>query len=77
MRAILLAVVLAGALPGAVTAQTLAQAWVWWRDHDPDRLIRGCSAIIRSGRENPDGLARAFFYAGGRAEGLASVGLAG
>lgn len=64
MRAILLAVILTSALPGEVTAQTLPQAWVWCRDHDPDTLIRGCSAIIRSGRETPENLARAHFNRG-------------
>lgn len=64
MRAIILAVLLASALPGEAAAQTLPQAWAWCRDHDPDRLIRGCSAIIRSGRETVDNLARAYFNRG-------------
>ena len=64
MRAILLAAVLTSALPGAVAAQTLAQQWAWCRDDDPERLIRGCSAVIRSGREPPDILARAFAHRG-------------
>ena len=64
MRAIILAVLLASALPGEATAQTLPQAWAWCRDHDPDTLIRGCSAIIRSGRETPENLARAYFNRG-------------
>ncbi len=64
MRAILLAAVLTIALPGAVAAQTLAQQWAWCRGDDPERLIRGCSAVIRSGREPPDVLARAFAHRG-------------
>jgi tetratricopeptide (TPR) repeat protein len=64
MRAILLALVLAGALPGEAQAQTLRQEWEWCRGRDPDHLIRGCSAIIRSGQEAPDNLARAFFNRG-------------
>ena len=64
MRAIVLAVVLAGTLPEAAAAQTLAQAWTWCRDHDPDRLIRGCSAVIRANKEGPDALARAYFNRG-------------
>ena len=64
MRAILVAAVLLGALPGDALAQTLPEAWTWCRGNDPDRLIRGCSAIIRSGREAPDNLAWAFFNRG-------------
>ena len=64
MRRFLLAAILTGALPCMAEAQSLAQQWAWCRDHDPDRLIRGCSAIIRAGRETPDNLARAFFNRG-------------
>ena len=64
MRAILLVAVLTGALPGAVAAQSLAQQWAWCHDDDSDRLIRGCTAVIRAGRESADDLARAFFNRG-------------
>jgi tetratricopeptide (TPR) repeat protein len=64
MRAILLAVVLASAQPGEATAQTLDQAWAWCRGRDPDHLIRGCTAILKSSRTTPEDLARAFFDRG-------------
>jgi tetratricopeptide (TPR) repeat protein len=64
MRAILLALILAGAVPGGARAQGLAQDWVWCRGRESEHLIRGCSAIIRSGKETPDDLARAFFNRG-------------
>jgi len=57
---LLLAAGLAAALPGVAAAQTLAQQWTLCRGDDDDRLIRGCSAIIRSGRETPENLAVAF-----------------
>lgn len=64
MRAILLAVVLASLLTGEAAAQTLEQAWVWCRGRDPDHLIRGCSAVIRAGKDTRDNLARAYFDRG-------------
>ena len=63
MRRFLLAAILTGALPHVVVAQGLTQQWEWCRGHDPQVLIHGCSAIIRSGRETPD-IARAFFNRG-------------
>jgi tetratricopeptide (TPR) repeat protein len=64
MRAILLAAVLTSAILGEVAAQTLDQQWAWCRDDSPERLIRACSAVIRSGRQTPENLARAFFNRG-------------
>jgi tetratricopeptide (TPR) repeat protein len=64
MRAVLLVAVLAGAWPAQASAQLLAREWAQCRDHDPARLISGCSAIIRSGRETPENVARAFFDRG-------------
>src|ERR1051326_1637442 len=64
MRGILRVGLLASVLAGAAAAQSLAQSWAWCHDDNPDRLIRGCSAIIRSGRETPDNLSRAFFNRG-------------
>jgi tetratricopeptide (TPR) repeat protein len=64
MRRILLAVMLTSALPGAAPAQSLAQQWAWCHDDDSDRLIRGCTAIIRSGHESPDDISRAYFNRG-------------
>src|ERR1700722_2251527 len=63
MRAILLAF-LTSAVLGTATAQTLDQQWAWCRDSFSDRLIRACSAVIRSGRQSPEDLARAFFNRG-------------
>jgi lipoprotein NlpI len=64
MRAIMLGAILTSALSGAASAQSLAQQWVWCHDDDSERLIRGCSGVIRSGRETPGNLARAFFNRG-------------
>jgi tetratricopeptide (TPR) repeat protein len=64
MRAGLLAAILSGALLGPAAAQSLDRQWAWCRDDVPDRLIRACTAVIRSGRENPENLARAFFNRG-------------
>jgi lipoprotein NlpI len=64
MRACLLAAVLAGTWCGAAEAQTLAQQWAWCHDDESDRLIRACTAVIRSGRESPENLAKAFFNRG-------------
>jgi tetratricopeptide (TPR) repeat protein len=64
MRRYLLAAMLTGTLPFVAAAQGLAQQWAWCRGHDPERLIRGCSAIIRSGAESRDNLARAFYDRG-------------
>lgn len=64
MRAILLAVVLTSVFLGVVMAQTLDQQWAWCRDDDSERLIRACTAVIRSGRQTPENLARAFFNRG-------------
>jgi lipoprotein NlpI len=64
MRAIVLAAVLTNALSGAAAAQNLAQQWAWCHDDDSDRLIRGCSAVIRSGHETPENLSRAYFNRG-------------
>jgi tetratricopeptide (TPR) repeat protein len=58
-RAILLAV-LTGAVPGTAAAETLSGQWAWCRGDDDDLEIRGCSAVIRSGRDPPEQLARAF-----------------
>src|SRR3984957_21265658 len=63
MRRFLLAAILTGALSDVAAAQGLTQQWTWCRGHDPQLLIHGCSAIIRSGRETPD-IARAFFNRG-------------
>ncbi len=64
MRAILLVAVLTSAFLGTATAQTLEQQWEWCRDDNSERLIRACSAVIHSGRQTPDKLARAFFNRG-------------
>jgi tetratricopeptide (TPR) repeat protein len=64
MRAVLLVLFLASAWPAEASAQLLAREWAQCRDHDPERLIRGCSAIIHSGKETPENLARAFFDRG-------------
>lgn len=64
MRAILLAAVLTSVFLGAVAAQTLDQQWAWCRDDYSERLIRACTAVIRSGRQTPENLARAFFNRG-------------
>jgi len=64
MRAILLAAFLTSAILGSAAAQTLDQQWAWCRDDFSDRLIRACTAVIRSGRQNPEELARAFFNRG-------------
>jgi tetratricopeptide (TPR) repeat protein len=59
-RAVLLVLTLASAWPGGAPAQTLAREWGWCRSDDDDLEIRGCSAVIRSGRDAPEDLARAF-----------------
>jgi lipoprotein NlpI len=64
MRGILLAMILTSALPGPAAAQSLAQQWQWCRDDESDRLIRACTAVIRSSRDSPDNLSRAFFNRG-------------
>jgi len=64
MRAILLAAILTSALLGTAAAQTLDQQWAWCRDDYSERLIHACTAVIRSGRQTPDNLARAFFNRG-------------
>jgi lipoprotein NlpI len=64
MRAILLAAILTGLSPGVPAAQTLGQQWARCHDDDSDRLIRGCTAVIRSGHETPENLARAYFNRG-------------
>ena len=40
------------------------QQWAWCRGEDPSLLIRACTALLRPGRETPDGRARAFFNRG-------------
>src|SRR5262249_24783876 len=64
MRGILLVAVSAGVLASTAAAQSQAQYWAWCHDDDSGRLIKGCTAIIRSGRETPDNLSRAFFNRG-------------
>jgi tetratricopeptide (TPR) repeat protein len=64
MRAILLAAVLTSALLAPARAQTLEQQWAWCRDGYSERLIRSCTAVIRSGRQSRDELARAYFNRG-------------
>lgn len=64
MRTILLAAILTSTLVAAAPAQTLEQQWAWCRDDDSERLIRACTAVIRSGRQTPENLARAFFNRG-------------
>ena len=65
MRTILLVAVLTSAfLDTAAGAQTLDQQWAWCRDDNSGRLIRACTAVIRSGRQTPENLARAFFNRG-------------
>ena len=64
MRWVLLVTVLTSAAPDAAAAESLTRQWAWCRDHDPDRLIRGCSAVIGSRQETPDNLAKAFFNRG-------------
>jgi tetratricopeptide (TPR) repeat protein len=69
MRAILLAAVLVsaplgGASSGTATARTLDQLWAGCRDDNSEQLIAACTAVIRSGRQTPDNLARAFFNRG-------------
>jgi tetratricopeptide (TPR) repeat protein len=65
MRAILLVAVLTSAfLSTAAAAQTLEQQWAWCRDDISERLIRACTAVIHSGRQPPEILARAFFNRG-------------
>jgi tetratricopeptide (TPR) repeat protein len=58
--AILLVAALAGALPGAAEAQSLARQWAWCREDDVERQIIGCSVVIRSGRDTPERLSFAF-----------------
>ena len=64
MRAILLAAVLTSAFLGMAAAQTLDQQWQWCRDDNSQRLIRACTAVIHSGRQTPENLARAFYNRG-------------
>ena len=68
MRGIWLAMILTAALSGlgcgVAAAQSPTQLWQRCRDDDSDHLIRACTTIIRSGRETPDGLSRAFFNRG-------------
>jgi tetratricopeptide (TPR) repeat protein len=64
MRTILLAAFLTSAVLGTAAAQTLDQQWAWCRDDFSERLIRACTAVIRSGRQSPENLARAFFNRG-------------
>jgi tetratricopeptide (TPR) repeat protein len=45
-------------------AQTLDQQWAWCRGEYSERLIPACTAVIRSHRQTPENLARAFFYRG-------------
>jgi tetratricopeptide (TPR) repeat protein len=58
-RAALLAV-LAVVPAMAAAVETLTRQWAWCRGDDDDLEIRGCSAVIRSGRDPPEQLARAF-----------------
>ncbi len=69
MRAILLAAFLTSAFLGLLVhapaqAQSLEQQWAWCRDDMTQRLIRACTAVIRSGHQSPENLARAFFNRG-------------
>jgi len=67
MRGVFLTMILISALPGIGSRASAQPADVLWqrcRDDESDRLIRACTAIIRSGRETPDGLSRAFFNRG-------------
>jgi lipoprotein NlpI len=64
MRGILLVVILTSLVPRMAAAQSLTQAWAWCHDDDSDRLIRGCSAVIRSRQVSLDDLSRAFFNRG-------------
>jgi lipoprotein NlpI len=64
MRAILLAAVLIGAPPATAVAESLARYWAMCREDDSPRLISSCTAVIRSGHETPENLARAFFNRG-------------
>lgn len=64
MRVFSLAAGLLLSLPHAAAAQPLAQMWAWCRGENPVLLLRGCDALIRSGRETPANLARAYFNRG-------------
>jgi tetratricopeptide (TPR) repeat protein len=59
-HAMLLAVLTAAVPHSAAAVETLARQWAWCRGDDDDLEIRGCSAVIRSGRDPPEQLARAF-----------------
>jgi tetratricopeptide (TPR) repeat protein len=64
MRAILLAAVVCSAFPGPIQAQAIEQQWAWCRDDYSERLIRACTAVIRSARQSPENLAKAYFNRG-------------
>ncbi len=64
MRAILLAAVLTSTFLSVASAQSLDQQWAWCRDDNSARLIRACTAVIRSGHQTPEDLARAYFNRG-------------
>jgi len=60
LGAVLLAAILTGTSPGRAAAETVARLWAQCQSDDDDRLIRGCSAVIRLDRDTPERLALAF-----------------
>ena len=64
MRGILLLATLICATPHVADAQSRSRHWAWCRGESLVRLLRGCTALINSGRETPGDLARAYFNRG-------------
>jgi tetratricopeptide (TPR) repeat protein len=63
-------------LPAAAAAPTRAQIVAWCNDSNPELRIRGCSALIQSGKEPAKVLAGSFFNRGNAYEAKGQYDLA-